>query len=122
MKSIVGLKTKSELPKWTENQMTQSSRDIKNFRHIVKDFRISMRKMREFHMKQDCFRRTYFMFRSLIKGALNYISINIFVSVLFSYNVLHCPPQSRGGGGRNSNLISCTILNLFLSEDYILLS
>ena len=31
MKSIVGLKTKNKLPKWTENQVTQSSRDVKNF-------------------------------------------------------------------------------------------
>ena len=58
MKSIVGLKTKSELLKWTENQVTQSSRDVKNFGHIVKDFKISARKMREFHMKQDYFSST----------------------------------------------------------------
>ena len=70
VKSIVGLKTKSELPKWTENQVTQSCRDVKIFGFIVKDFKISARKMREFHMKQDCFSSTYFMFRSLIKGAL----------------------------------------------------
>ena len=51
MKSVVGFKTKNELPKWTENQVTQSSRDVKIFRRIVKGFRISLRKMREFHMK-----------------------------------------------------------------------
>ena len=100
-----GFKDKeNELPKWTENQVTQSSRDIKNFGPIVKDFRISVRKMREFHMKQDCFSSTYFMFRSLIKGALiRDISIDNLVSVLFSYNVLHSPPPPprfvKGGPG-----------------------
>ena len=58
MKSIVGLKTKSELLKWTKNQVTQSSRDVNNFGHIVKDFKISARKIRKFHMKQDYFSST----------------------------------------------------------------
>ena len=39
MKSIVSLMTKRELPKRTENQVTQSSRDVKNFEDIVKDFK-----------------------------------------------------------------------------------
>ena len=60
MKSIVSLKTKRELPKRTENEVTQSSRDVKNFEDIVKDFKISARKMKEFYMKQDCFSSTYF--------------------------------------------------------------
>ena len=60
MKSIVSLMTKRELPKRTENQVTQSSRDVKNFEDIVKDFKISARKMKEFYMKQDCFSSTYF--------------------------------------------------------------
>ena len=59
MKSIVGLKSKSELLKWTGNQLTQSTRDVKNLRHIVKDFKKSARKMRKFHMKQDYFSSTY---------------------------------------------------------------
>ena len=54
MKSIVVLNMKSKLPKWTENEVAQSSRDVKNFGYIVKDLKISARKMREFHMKQDC--------------------------------------------------------------------
>ena len=83
---IMGLKTKSELPKLTENQVAQSSRDVKNFGHIVKDFKISLRKMREFDVKHGCFRRTYFMFRSLIKGALN--DINMIIFHIMFYKVL----------------------------------
>ena len=67
MESIVDLKTKNELSKWTENQETQSTRDVKKFVLIVKDFKISVKKLREFHIKQNCFSSTYFMFRSLIK-------------------------------------------------------
>ena len=66
----MGLKTKKELPKWTENQVTQSSRDVKNVDPIGKDFRISVRKMKKFNMKQDCFSSIYFVFRFLINGAL----------------------------------------------------
>ena len=54
--------------------------------YIVKDFKISARKTREFHMKQDCFSSTYFMFRSFIKEALM-IQALIFLSV-FYFNLM----------------------------------
>ena len=64
--------TKNELPKWTENQVTQSNRDVKNFGPRVRDLKISVTKIKEFQdcEKQDCLSSTSFMFRSLIKGAL----------------------------------------------------